>query len=410
MSRSSRKHGVRLGTSLRVERLEDRQMLSGIGLSSLLGNALSALQSLTTQGAQVANQFLNQVATGIPTAGKPAATRALDRYEPDDTSALATTIPTTGALQTHTLDVSADVDWVKFTLTQTTDVVIETRGTVGDTRMSLYGQDAVNPLQFDDNSGVGKFSRILRAGTDTSGGHHPALAAGTYYVKVDAAPHLTAITYTIGVTSVQPGDMFLVQSTTNPTDILISTPIRVGEAAQLKVPYSSTYYHAALYLGNDRVAEMLGTGFTDRSTLETLYAHNTWIDVYRRSGIGSDGQAVVDAVEKYVGTPYAYTELGVFGLAYLMPNSPSLIKSSFIYTAYKRSDYGTKAMICSELVARAFAEAQTADHRSLAVSVTPWPAIAKLASATGDTSTDFAMDFTSPTMLSLSPSLVKLDA
>lgn len=402
----------KLSTQLRVERLEDRQMLSGIGLISALQSSLPAVQNLAINTAQIANFVVGQSSfNSIARWGRVAA----DSFESDDTAAQAKTIATTGSLQTHTLDIKTDVDWVKFTLTQQSDVVIETRGTVGDTRMWLYsGQNVgaqlqLNQIQFDDNSGVGLFSRIICAGAGTPSapsGHH-YLAGGTYYVKVDASPSASApISYTISVTTLQPADIFLVKSTSKPSDILISSAIRVGEASQLNVPFSSTYFHSALYLGQDRVAEMLATGFTDRTSLEQLYDHDAWIDVYRRTDISQDGQAaVVNAIEKYQGTPYAFSQLGVFGLATLMPSNSRGIKSSVIYSTYLADAYGPRRMICSELVARAFSEAQTNDHRSLALSVTIWPSISKL----GDTSSDFRMDFTSPTMLSLSPSLKQLN-
>jgi hypothetical protein len=220
-------------------------------------------------------------------------------------------------------------------------------------------------------------------------------------VKVDLAPGTVfPVVYTLSVTTLQPADVFLVKSTSKASDILISSTIRVGEALQLHVPLSATYFHSALYLGNDRVAEMVATGFTDSTTLEELYDHDAWIDVYRSKDSGSDGQAVVDAIEQYQGTPYAFSQLGVFGLATLMPSNPGAIRSSLVYAGYVLSAQGAKKMICSELVARAFADA----HKSL--SVTLWPTIA----AMGETSDDFRMDFTSPTMLSLSPSLYRLNA
>jgi len=57
-------------------------------------------------------------------------------------------------------------------------------------------------------------------------------------------------------------------------------------------------------------------------------------------------------------------------------------------------------MICSELVARAF------DDASLPIDVKLWPTLAKI----GNQGKDFRMDFTSPTMLSLSPDLERLNA
>jgi hypothetical protein len=406
-----RKRCAARANSLRFERLEDRQMLSGLGLLSNLLNLLPTVQNIAGKAAQVANPLVSQISITKTT---PVARPAADAFEADDTASQAKPIASTGTSQTHTLDNKTDVDWVTFTIAQPSDVVIETRGTIGDTRMWLYsgqtvgGQLQLNQVQFDDNGGVGQFSRIICAGSGTTSaltGHH-SLAADTYYVKIDASPSaFVPINYTLSVTTLQPGDVFLEKSTSKPSDILISSAIRIGEASQLGIPLSSTYFHSALYLGQDLVAEMLATGFTDRTSLEQLYDHDAWIDVYRRKDIGTDGQAVVDAIEKYQGTPYAFSQIGVFGLATLMPSNSRAIKSSLIYATYMAEAYGPRRMICSELVAMAFADAKSGDSRSLALSVTMWPSISRL----GNTSSSFRMDFTSPTMLSLSPSLQRLN-
>ncbi len=100
-----------------------------------------------------------------------------DSYEPDDTSSQAQWIYS-GSPQTHTIVPAGDVDWVKFSLGAESEVVIETSGPYGDTRMWLY-DSSTNQLEYNDDGGSGLFSRIDRVcGTD-------ALPAGTYYVKID---------------------------------------------------------------------------------------------------------------------------------------------------------------------------------------------------------------------------------
>jgi hypothetical protein len=74
-----------------------------------------------------------------------------------------------------------------------------------------------------------------------------------------------------------------------------------------------------------------------------------------------------------------------------------------VYSTYTAGAAGTRRMICSELVARAFAEAETG--APLALDVRLWPTLNLL----DDGSTDFRMDFTTPTMLALSPSLQRLN-
>ncbi|MHA1280181.1 MAG: DNRLRE domain-containing protein [Candidatus Helarchaeota archaeon] len=96
-----------------------------------------------------------------------------DIYEPDnDYSSAKTIIP--GETQTHSIQPVGDVDWVKFTLDSTSDVVIETSGNSGDTRLYLYDSN-LNQIAFDDDSGAGYFSKIIVND----------LSPGTYYVKID---------------------------------------------------------------------------------------------------------------------------------------------------------------------------------------------------------------------------------
>jgi hypothetical protein len=100
-----------------------------------------------------------------------------DSYEPDDTYSEANWIDA-GSSQVHSIVPVGDVDWVKFQLGTRSEVVIETCGVTGDTRMWLYNS-TLNQIECNDDGGSGLFSRIDRlCETD-------ALAAGTYYVKVD---------------------------------------------------------------------------------------------------------------------------------------------------------------------------------------------------------------------------------
>jgi len=182
---------------------------------------------------------------------------------------------------------------------------------------------------------------------------------------------------------------------------LISTAIRIGEARQLKVAFADTFSHSAIYIGNGSVAEMLATGFTVTS-LEIRYAESQRVDILRDSDIGVSvsGDAIVAAARNYAGTPYAFSQIAVFARAVVFPSKPQKVVNSPAYTAYKRLDSGPQRMICSELVARAFADA------SLPLDVTLWPTLSRI----GNQTEDFRMDFTSPTMLALSPDLTRLNA
>lgn len=99
-----------------------------------------------------------------------------DAYEEDDTSEQANWIED-GSPQAHSIVPVGDVDWVKFTLTVESAVVLETSGESGNTHMWLY-DSSLNQLEYDDDGGSDLFSRIDRL-CDVD-----ALAAGTYYALV----------------------------------------------------------------------------------------------------------------------------------------------------------------------------------------------------------------------------------
>ena len=97
-----------------------------------------------------------------------------DAYEGDNTAAQASTIATDGTPQDHSIHLGTDVDWAKFTLLGSSNVVIETSDTSGDTMLWLYGPDSSTTLiQFDNDGGNNLFSRVQRD-----------LGPGTYYVRV----------------------------------------------------------------------------------------------------------------------------------------------------------------------------------------------------------------------------------
>ena len=102
--------------------------------------------------------------------------RATDNYEPDNSSGQAKTIAN-GSPQTHSILPIGESDWVKFTLTQSSAVTLETSGPSGDTELWLYNS-SVSQINYDDDGGSGTFSRLAYNCTGTP------LAAGTYYARV----------------------------------------------------------------------------------------------------------------------------------------------------------------------------------------------------------------------------------
>ncbi|NQU22474.1 MAG: pre-peptidase C-terminal domain-containing protein [Candidatus Nealsonbacteria bacterium] len=167
--------GPRRNRALSLETLENRQLMD-------VAPVVSAIQVSGLEDAEPA-----YVAGMISQSSG-------DRYENDDVASRATTIPTNGGTQTHSIHAGSDVDWVKFTLAERSEVTIETNGSLGDTRMWLYGPNSsTRQIANDDDGGNGMFSRIRRSGSN-------ALEPGTYYVKVDEYNNNDAISsYTIRV-------------------------------------------------------------------------------------------------------------------------------------------------------------------------------------------------------------------
>lgn len=116
----------------------------------------------------------------------------LDAFEFDDRADSARTITINAAAQTHTLHVGADVDWVRFEITEASRVILETSGASGDTTMRLFGPTtATQELAYDDDGGEGAFSRIVRV-----------LDPGLYFASVAEYTQNDAIaSYTLRVSS-----------------------------------------------------------------------------------------------------------------------------------------------------------------------------------------------------------------
>jgi endonuclease/exonuclease/phosphatase family metal-dependent hydrolase len=116
---------------------------------------------------------------------------AADAFEPDDTPAQAHDLAFNVG-QVHDLSSSADVDWVRITLPNQTNVQLETSGPAGgDTMLRLYDETGKRQLASDDNSGAGNYSRLKRG----------KLPAGTYLAQVSLKKGAPVKGYAIRVTS-----------------------------------------------------------------------------------------------------------------------------------------------------------------------------------------------------------------
>ncbi|MGA0332512.1 MAG: matrixin family metalloprotease [Kiritimatiellia bacterium] len=116
-----------------------------------------------------------------------------DSFEPNNTSNAATPLPLNSS-QVHSILPANDIDYFVFSLTETSEVILQTSGASGDTRMWLFGS-SLSTLEFNDDGGTNLFSRIDRTLSDGD-----ALPAGTYYVSVDESGNNNEIAqYTISL-------------------------------------------------------------------------------------------------------------------------------------------------------------------------------------------------------------------
>ena len=143
-------------------------------------NLTAGRHTLSILKRKVENPLVDKIVltrSAVPPSGYgPAATPSnlADAYEPDDTFATAKTIAN-GQTQSRSLHVAGKPDYAKFAVggAGAVNVRLETAGASGDTQMWLFKADG-KLVTYDDNSGVGNFSRIAVA----------ALPPGTYYARV----------------------------------------------------------------------------------------------------------------------------------------------------------------------------------------------------------------------------------
>lgn len=111
-----------------------------------------------------------------------------DSLEEDDVYSSASDLPEWGGPprvgQGHSIYPATDVDWVKFTLTQTSDIILSTGGFSGDTRLWLYDEQLVQ-IGYNDDAPSTLFSSISISN----------LLPGVYYAKVDEFNNNNVIPY-----------------------------------------------------------------------------------------------------------------------------------------------------------------------------------------------------------------------
>jgi len=160
--------------------------------------------------------------------GGGGSTIGTDQYEPDNTFGEATVFEI-GTNQTHSIS-AGDEDYILFTLDGSYDVIIETTGGSGDTKLWLYTENYTELAYDDDGADISLFSRISMP-----------LDAGNYYAKATGYSASTEIgNYTISVTATPP----LADAPTSLTATL------EGESAILTWDASPSALSYNVYYGN----------------------------------------------------------------------------------------------------------------------------------------------------------------
>ena len=118
-----------------------------------------------------------------------------DMYEPDGVPELAKPIAN-GMAQTHSLNPLGDVDWVKFTLAQPSDVYVVT--------------DSPSPLVLTLYTAAGLANLnnpLARATTTLTRAGAASLPAGSYYLQVTAATNQAVAAYQLLLETANPGQV-----------------------------------------------------------------------------------------------------------------------------------------------------------------------------------------------------------
>lgn len=100
-----------------------------------------------------------------------------DNYEPDDGWYSSSQMAPPSDFQTHDIIPATDEDWIYFTVSEESNVILETNGSSGDTVITLYNS-SLGFIEENDDGGANYFSMIDRVCGDDP------LPGGTYYLKI----------------------------------------------------------------------------------------------------------------------------------------------------------------------------------------------------------------------------------
>ncbi len=209
-----------------------------------------------------------------------------DTYEPNNTSGTANTLTAGNKQLQHMIVPNTDADWVKFTLAQSSGIVLETssRHFSGDTTLTLYNS-SLGQIDYDDDDGAGSYSRIER----TCAGQ--PLAAGQYFAKVQEYQNNTEIwSYDL---------------------LLTTTPCGGGGSDQtVYLPLALRNYDSSLILFDDfsNASSGWATGETDNYLVEYLSGeYRVWgkqtTSIIRSTAPARCERCSIEVDARFAGTP-----------------------------------------------------------------------------------------------------------
>ena len=208
-----------------------------------------------------------------------------DEYEPDDNFENATAIEV-GTPQVHTLPAS-DQDYYSFETTEVQDVVITTRGSSGDTLITLYN-DSRAQLTSEDDGGSGNFARLEQR----------SLPPGRYYFRLTNGPSGPTGIHTVEIFSsapLRPGPTGLsvamdgeaVRATWNAVDNADSYNLYYGLTRG--GPYTSTQANeGASPVSTEETVALLNGFIAETTVFFVVSAVNNGTETYTSSEVSID--------------------------------------------------------------------------------------------------------------------------
>ena len=221
-----------------------------------------------------------------------------DAFEVDNDPDQAAPISITASPQTHSIHDPLDVDWVKFSLSETSRVVVETSGPSGDTKLWLFHADRTHwsdAIEYDYDGGEGDFSKI-----------EAYLEPGDYFAAVmEEGQNATIETYQLSVAATSLESRKDSHEADNSADTAATLSPGIPQTRSIHAPYDVDW--VMFQLNEPSRATLRVTGLSGRVMLRLYGPDNpSRLISYDRYG---DGEALAGIVAYLQpGTYYASVE------------------------------------------------------------------------------------------------------